>query len=248
MYDIVPASSPDASSAKKKRNASSDRQKVVIAGPRVVQLEWKLPSRLRKPIRDQLARERAQRKRRVAAAVTFARKPIRTQALLETDPESTRPGARVQKPRRFFNRGVEHHTTDVYTQGKPQLRVTAPPYLGRVARTAATGEARSVRQQSRQVSAAPTVRRKRVPRVRPKAPAPQAQAVPMLDRDIPMQWGNQQSPSYDQPTTSDDLFANVEKPKRFLPGITLSLWPGHWFGKQQRAERAPATKKKRLIS
>lgn len=211
-------------------------KKVVYAGPRVLQLQWKLPARLRKPIRQQLRKERAQRQRRQAAAVTFARKPIHTQPLLVADEESKQPGRRVQAPRRFFNRGAEHHTNDVYTQGKPELHVAAPPYVGRVARS---GVRKPVQVPAFKPPAPAPVRQSVPVRVRPvqqHAPSP----MPIIDRDVPMQW--QQPAAKPVPViTNDELFVQVEKPKKqFMPAVTFNLWPKKLFS-------FATTAKKKLI-
>jgi hypothetical protein len=85
---------------------------------RTVQMQWKLPARLRKPIREQLAKERQQKKQR-QAIVKFERRPLHTQLV-------TPPAPR--------NQGAEHHTGDVYTASKPLSRVSLPPYTGSFSR------------------------------------------------------------------------------------------------------------------
>lgn len=252
MHDIVPESSRSTTSGMKKESNRST-QKVVYAGPRVVQVEWKLPSRLRKPIREQLAKERQQRKRRTAAAVTFARKPIRTQALLEATPQVPRASnAQVRQPRRFFNRGAEHHTKDIYSQGKPQLRVAAPPYLGRVARKTSDATKSVPRQAPRRRVAPQPARAPRRPNMAQKTRS----AMPYAERDMPMEWNKTSVPVQMQESTQE-MFAPVAKPKKMLPGITFSLWPKNWFGSKDAGEpvqngqpvmaASKTSKKKRLI-
>lgn len=247
MYDIIPGGGEKndrpARPIRPNVGGKSQRRKVVYAGPRTVQLEWKLPSRLRKPIREQLAKQRAQKQRRKAAAVSFARKPIHTQPLLVAEEDSRQPGGRVRKPRRFFNRGVEHNTGDVYSQGKPDLHVAAPPYIGRVARREAGTHSSSARPASRQ-PAKQVVRRKRVPAApRRTVPAP---AMPVAERDVPMQWDT----SSVSPTHAEEgLFAATNRPKRVMPGVTFSLWPGNWFGgRKERKEKVPSAAKKKLLT
>lgn len=244
MYDIIPGGDERAERPARpirpKVGNKSQRRGVVYAGPRTVQLEWKLPSRLRKPIRDQLAKQRAQKRRRNAAAVSFARRSIRTQPLLVADRDSQVPGARVQKPRRFFNRGAEHHTGDMYKQGKPELHVAAPPYIGRIARRYSGSKTKPVqpkaagsRAVARPVSSVPVSRR-----------GHQGTVVPIAsERDVPMQWSESSATT----TPSDEgLFSPIRRPKRVIPGVTVSLWPGNWFGRKEKV--AATGKKKRLIS
>ncbi|MEX0650153.1 MAG: DUF4012 domain-containing protein [Candidatus Andersenbacteria bacterium] len=100
------------------------------AGSRIVQVEWKLPARLRKPIRDQLNKER-RKKRRREAIVRFERRPIHTRPLVRHNPEITEDRGGFTLPRhRLFNRGAEHHTGDMYTKSRPQLQIATPPYVG----------------------------------------------------------------------------------------------------------------------
>src|SRR5258708_2948089 len=49
--------------------------------PPVVQMNWKLPARLRKPIRQQLQKERVEKKKR-EAIVRFERRSLTTQSVL----------------------------------------------------------------------------------------------------------------------------------------------------------------------
>lgn len=260
MYDIFPSSSPEEEQlrrSKRKKPRVHSRQSsggVVHAGPRVVQVEWKLPSRLRKPVRQQLEKERAERRRRHDASVTFARKPIRTQNLLEADPDTRRPGNRVRKPKNFFNRGAEYNTADMYKDGKPQLHVAAPPYMGRVVRAGAapgrrvmqprTEEVRrhTVQVQPQGVAKKPQ-RRKVIPRIDPMAARRRAAraGMPIAERDVPMRWNNAKEV---QPTK--ELFAPVKK-KKVTPAVTFSLWPGNWFKKEETVKEVTQESKKKLL-
>lgn len=79
--------------------------------PSVVEVDWRLPARLRRPVRAELARQR-RRKRQRDAIVRFERRPLYTSTV-------GRPKA-----------SVEQHTADVYRAGRPSLGTAVPPYAG----------------------------------------------------------------------------------------------------------------------
>ena len=231
MYDILP-SGPSNSGHKSARplrpqTGKRSERKVVYSGPRVVQMDWKLPARLRKPIREQLAKERSQR-RRQAAAVKFSRRPLHTQPVLEANRDSKTPGAHVRKPRRLFNRGSEHHTRDMHTYSKPQLQVAAPPYVGSAARSFASV--------TKPQPAASVVKRQKAVSSRPAAQKRTQRPTMFAERDVPMQWSAGAGHSVEvNEDVHDDLFVQVEKPRRVASGLTFSLWPGNWFGGRKNA-------------
>ena len=95
---------------------SKARGKRTRPSSNVLKIDWKLPARLRKPVRAQLKAERAERRSRVLKG--FYRRPLNTQRLTTE-----------------VNRGAEQHTGDIYRESEPQLRLVAPPYTGSVMRT-----------------------------------------------------------------------------------------------------------------
>jgi hypothetical protein len=111
--------------------------------PPVVQVNWKLPARLRKPIRQQLQKERVEKKKR-EAIVRFERRPLTTQSVL-SQPRSSRPDV---------NTGAEHHTGDMYKASRPAMRVALPPYAGNVSQGLLTSS-RGVQRPQRPVAPAP---------------------------------------------------------------------------------------------
>ena len=129
MFDVVPPRgfgdgegdvTPDRAHGRGARASPSDH---------VVQIDWKLPARLRRPVREQLAKEKRKTHRRTDV-VGFVRKPIRTRPVFTAgDRVSSSTSVRLPK-RRVFNRGAEHHTGDVYRGQKPKLGIATPPYVG----------------------------------------------------------------------------------------------------------------------
>lgn len=126
--------------------------------PSVVEIDWRLPARLRRPVRDELERARRARQAR-QAVVGFKRRPI----ALPSD------GRRPVSNR--SNVGAEHHTGDVYRDGRPFLAASPPPYAGSFLRGKAV--------------------------VRPAAKSAKAPAKILTgERDVPYKW---QAPAADVP-------------------------------------------------
>ncbi|MBI1833724.1 MAG: hypothetical protein HYR90_02770 [Candidatus Andersenbacteria bacterium] len=219
MLDVIPSG---ASSYNPRPRRSRRRRSV--PSPNVVQVEWKLPARLRKPVRQQFAQERAQRRRR-QTVVQFQRRPLHTQALLAADRDSARTGNRVRKPtRRFFGDALSAQTSDVTEASRPQLQLAPPPYVGSFVAS------RPTQSKASSVSA-------------PRLKKQKTLSYTTGERDIPITIGDG-APV--QATNNEDLFVQV-KPKRVAAGVTFSLWPGNWFQKQPAAKQ-PQTSKKKLIS
>lgn len=232
--------------------ASNQSGSVVHTGPRVVQVDWKLPARLRKPVREQLAKERRARRER-SSIIRFERKPIRTRPFLVAENEGH--GRRIQMPkRRLFNRGAEHHTGDTYKHSRPQLHVATPPYVGRFTRRTvaaastprpaspavradqAGGETRRVQKTAAKSidqmrrGAAPTMpaRRADAPGIR-RTPKRQQQGW-YGERDIAFTWPQDtHAAAGSAPAEAkSDMFVEpvVAKPKRFLAlPFSLNIWP-----------------------
>lgn len=117
MQDIVPS---DGSIRKTKKTAPRDK---------VLRLQYRLPARLRRPIGQELRRNR-ELARKNQAEIEFERRTIRTES------HDRRP------PLYRRNIGAEHHTGDVYMRSRPEIQVSAPPYISAVAKRERIGEKR----------------------------------------------------------------------------------------------------------
>lgn len=233
----------------KTASVKSSPRRLVSSDPAVVQFEWKLPARLRQPIRQQLAKERRKKHER-EAIIRFERRAIHTRPLLVAGHQKKESAAGIRLPkRRFFNIGAEHHTGDTYRYTRPQLQVAAPPYVGRGARPPARQTSLSVRNQARRgpVQGRMKQRTSSTPASYRQSKRPPAQAMPrqsfITERDVPFKWPETASRS--QPPTSfdQDIFAPVDKdseirlPRRFLSiPLSLNIWPINWFGSKKNDE------------
>ncbi|MEX1112497.1 MAG: DUF4012 domain-containing protein [Candidatus Andersenbacteria bacterium] len=281
MFDVLPpnqnaAGGAKPNSMKRRRRAvvSSSRKPPqrkpgnpqVTAGSRVVQVDWKLPARLRKPIRDQLAKER-QKKRQRQSIIKFDRRPIHTRPVVSyQETEEPIQGGFTLPRHRLFNRGAEHHTGDVYTKSQPQLQIAAPPYIGNIA-SKTTGANRPKRalapkpapRRKQPVSTKEVVQRKPAPRPK-KAPTPARSITrpkPQYGNASATDWYSERDVSYDfgkqpQPAQSpkslfvevdEERTVSVRKPQsKFALPLMVSLWPFSMFGAKE--EGAKTSKKK----
>jgi len=256
--------------------SSAAPRKLINPGSRTVQVTWKLPARLRKPIRHQLAKERA-KKRQMQSIIRFERRPLNTRALMTAQDTDVRQAGGIKLPRhRVFNRGAEHHTGDTYKQSRPRLKMAAPPYLGRTAlqnfaapalADLSGGERRS--KPDRRVAPVKSSRvaaritrmdfnkdqlshawrgRKIVGQRRAKTQT----SIPLsYERDVPVDWSGK-----DNVEVGDELFvqpksvSSVRKPRivPFLP-FSFSIWPKFLsFGKRSAAASVKKKSEQGLIS
>jgi hypothetical protein len=209
---------------------------MVTVGPRTVQVEWRLPARLRQPIRTQLAKERARQRQR-QAIIHFDRRPLHTQPLLRAEPETKDSVGGFSLPqRRVFNRGAEHHTGDTYMRSRPQLQVAAPPYVGKAATQAGPTwlPSRAAGIAARQARASKPKRRDQV---RSGTAGQSAGRSWLRERDVPYQWQAEQA------TGQEDVADVIEEreqgaeqePRKLLAiPLSLSLWPKFLFGRKNR--------------
>lgn len=102
--------------------------------PNVLKVDWKLPARLRKPVRQQLASERKRKRAKILSG--FARRPLTTRKIVEDLPAG-QAGVPVDPVDTLW--GVERHTGDMYRESKPSLRLVAPPYTGAAMKQALHG-------------------------------------------------------------------------------------------------------------
>lgn len=242
----------------KRREAASPENRPVSVGPRTVQVDWRLPARLRRPIRQELERERRKRRQR-QAIVQFERRPVISS--VPTAPPNYR--RRLTAPRE--NVGAEHHTGDVYRHSRPEIAVTVPPYRGSfarrfgAARRAATNRPGPVAAQpSRQAASSPTqsprqhVARPMPARRRTVAPKQQTHVPVTGERDMPFNWAEYgEVPRARLMPEASSMSASViaEPKRRFALPLHFSIWP---FGRGGEAEAVPVateatSKKKRLI-
>ncbi len=121
MYDVVPPKKP-LRPERKIAHGKTRRvpKKAAKPQPPVVQFDWKLPARLRRPVRYELERQRRKR-RQQQAIIQFERRPLYSELPSKYPLYSMR---RTPKPKR----GVEQHTGDVWRENKPGASVMLPPY------------------------------------------------------------------------------------------------------------------------
>lgn len=224
----------------------------------MVSLQWKLPARLRRPVRQELARQRRQQRAR-EAIVRFERRPIYTELPSEHPPyhQSRATPAR--------NRGAEFHTGDVYKQSRPHLQLQLPPYAGRFVRSALTPV------QSRRNQASPVPRNFAAPTVRAAPAQPLAvrrrrqhlatQLMVAGERDVPFRWetGEPTTPARRVPVmqpaerdgvpaelsvvSADPTRGSIREPKRWLSfPFHISIIPRSLFSSKQTQEEAEASR------
>lgn len=270
MFDVLPPtgqgssgnqSNPRRARLRRPQVSSVPPRRLINPGPRTVQINWKLPARLRKPIRDQFKKER-QKKRERQAIIRFERHPINTRPVLTARPTPQRETGGINLPRhRLFNRGAEHHTGDTYKDSRPQLKMAAPPYVGSHAihsfvRPAAAGEGARESKITRKLSdtARINVRRGRktdidlnsVPisrRVTGSSPLPSIRpsavhhSIIASERDVPFDWNDRpdmKSSSAMFVAPADNQPA-VNKP-RWLP-FRFTIWPKFFsFGRSIKSQ------------
>ena len=110
MQDIVPC------------NGGVQKAVKNVPKEKVLRLQYKLPARLRRPIRQELRKEK-QLVRKQENRIDFERRPIITEQPARRPPSYSK------------NSGAEHHTGDVYMRSRPEVQVSAPPYISAIARS-----------------------------------------------------------------------------------------------------------------
>lgn len=194
MFDVVPApprvSPPVVRRRPAKHSVTSEprpdgRGVVPALGPRVLRIQWQLPARLRRPVREELARQRRARVQR-DAIVQFERRPLYADV---TSGPPRSPSTTLGVPAV----GVEHHTGDVYVHSRPELALPPPPYAGLVVRSFSSqsvpvrggvldgAAARAGRRRAERAASWPAVKTER--RV-----AGSANRVAEAERDVPYAW------------------------------------------------------------
>lgn len=241
MLDIIPSSSSGAAAGRRrgvKRSRPSEN---------VVKLDWRLPARLRKPIKQQIAAER----QRLQTKAGFESRPLTTRHLL---------GGRA---------GQEPHTRDTHGEAEPGVRLAAPPYAGQFLRTFSPRGADVPYSKSQKVAPAPArlTQPQPAPMAKPaspvkRVPARAAGSLPIsFERDVHYNWGlsdSEKGRTYFEeadeatevplPATPASLaHAEVQKPRRFSLPFSLNIIPRGLLPNFQRREaRQPEPSKKKL--
>lgn len=169
-----------------------------------MEIDWRLPARLRRPVHVELQRQRRRRRQR-EAIVQFKRRPL----------YPLRDGASVAKTPVPANVGVEHHTGDVYRSSRPFLVASVPPYAGSFLRGKPVLPARSLAK-----STAPAKPVKPPVHVS-TTPKPRIVAASKLagERDVPYQWATA------QPTRPAPVSVTPPRRRRFALPLHFSIWP-----------------------
>ncbi|MEX2054765.1 MAG: DUF4012 domain-containing protein [Candidatus Andersenbacteria bacterium] len=267
MFDVVPPYSTIPSSTNRRRSSAPRRTEAArrplpkgrtTSSQPVVKLEWQLPARLRRPVREELARERTKQRRR-QAIVQFERRPIYSE--LPTSPPHYRSApAKIQPP------GVEQHTADVYRNSPPDRALPPPPYQGRLARQAAPPRRIPAPARPRPVQPSAqkqVVKRPQPPRRPAAATLPKPSPLPLLgtaERDVPFDWqqlatatpARSQAPTNPSPELSliERAPAKVEvrAPKRrFALPLHFSIFPRNLLPARTSTTTVPASRKKKLL-
>lgn len=233
MYDVVPPALPPQRKSRRpvRRHPPAPLSPPAPATPRVVTLQWRLPARLRRPIKQELARQRRQQKQK-QAIVAFERRPLYSQV------PTTRPT--YGRPQVTASTDInQQNTGDVYQHSRPNVVVGLPPYRASKQVQAST--------QLRRQSPAPSVKKHSpVPPVRPRRAAAVA-ALANDVRDVPYRWASPTQSSSPSPglfvNEAQQLLAPVQPPKRRLAfPLHFSIFP--WKKKRSEAVRSGGSKKK----
>lgn len=193
VLDVVPPQPKRRSGSPQERG-----QKKATARGSIVEVDWRLPARLRRPVRQELQRQRRRRQQR-EAIVRFDRRPLYT---------SGNQAQATKSPVRIKATGVEQHTADVYRENRPRLSSSIPPYSGSFLRAKTRPKVTLVN------SSGP---RKNIQLV--KKPAPQAKPLIISgERDVPYQWDTAK-------VAQEATAAVVPARRQFALPLHVSLWP-----------------------
>lgn len=242
MLDVVPPPTGVGSRHPSRRRAPSrasqsgakDASRSVSIGPRVVQLDWRLPARLRRPVATELDRQR-RRQRQRQAIVQFERRPLITPTPVVINKSTV-------KPKRYASKSVYQPTTAT-------VRTQMPPYAGSFIRQLSGSHSQqrpaapnilATRTQGSQRVVVKPQARLRVPGARPVRARPvpgqtpprvrQQTRVLIGERDVPFVWSQSAKPK----TTTVPVSAApapataavvVQPKRRFALPLHFSIWP-----------------------
>ena len=202
----------------------------------MVEIDWRLPARLRRPVHQELQRQR-RRRRQHEAIVQFKRHSLY--------PEGKRTPA--LKPAKV-NIGAEHHTGDVYREGRPFLAASVPPYAGSFLSGKAPVPPPAPKKRPAAIKASlpptpPPARRAVVSRPKSSVAslpaqlreAPRKIAALSGERDVPYQWAAAQV----ERAKAAPVSVAPPRRRRFALPLHVSIWPF-----KAAAEGVPTSKKK----
>lgn len=232
MFDVVP---PNAEEFDREVGLSPSRRRGVVRGKarpagwrsrkygaegdlgkKTVQVEWKLPARLRKPVREQLKKERAERSRR-QAVIKFDRRPIRTRVVARSSSFDSEDKE---------NRGAEKHMGDTYRHSKPNVQVAVPPYKGKAVS----------RRPLKKSAGMKTDAMRQRPRMQQRVPKKVAVASGASsgvsswtagERDVPYDWRGQGGGKVKKTEKLEIGLDDRQDEGLSLP-FSFSLWPRSW--------------------
>lgn len=243
MLDVIPPTSPSSPSrrAPKRRGRSvpqSRKPKYLGALPdraadSVVKIEWRLPARLRRPVKQELDRQR-RRQRQQRAIIHFERRPIYSEL------PSQYPKYQGKQGKSDWQ-GAEQHTGDVYRQGKPAVQMPFPPYrAGKSSTARPNSPAQAPRRKMYPTQSSPATNKPAqkiiANNVRQKRTiSNNSRGIPGLGdavRDVPYQWQKtalEKNLPHDLqlvPTVQSQVEAAVKPPRRrFALPLHFSIFP-----------------------
>lgn len=189
-----------------------------------VRIDWKLPARLRKPIREQLKKERA-KKRQEQPLVHFDTKKIHTSRVTSTPKKVVRAKQSIALPKhRFFSTPSVSTTADISQTRSSTVTVTPPPYTGIVAHSVRGKKVKKKPAPQKPVIAQQQVKRSRVPMHDLKAPRtgyvlpaalPEKHVVPLIIQERDIEYAFEEEPTAIEPV--------IEKAVIVKPKVKLSL-------------------------
>lgn len=219
MFDILPAHQSTGQQKKTKRSVAH-----------ILSLTWKLPARLRRPIRQQLYRQRKQAQAR-RAIVRFEKRQIFSDVPSRLPHHRGSGVVAAQAPSSQATvSGAEQHTGDVYLHSRPSTKLSLPPYRGRITRESIpqhSGVARDIATvhddaPGHRVQATQQPVRRALPDITPSRPRQKFRAVSsdstsllFGERDVPFEWPKDRTAYFTSP--------RVRKVKRDLPPARSAL-------------------------
>lgn len=231
VLDVIPPKRKNRRTSKQRTNKTGSQN-----DGRVVELSWQLPARLRRPIKEDLERERRKRRQR-EAIVKFERHPLGTQL----------PTEKVAVAKTRTATGVEQHTADVYRQTSPKLKVIMPPYGGGFVRRGGASAMMSRKTARKQVGsnvAGDVQRRMVVKPVKRRQRKAEEVVVPEKvvsiagERDVPFDW---KSLIGEEKKKETDAVSVEPSRRRFSLPLHFSVWP---FSESHQVVAAGESKKK----
>ncbi len=264
MIDVIPPESgypsssfsPDTKTTRRGRIASSNNrptQNRVSIGPKIVRVAWKLPARLRRPVRQEIIRQRKHQRRR-RAIVQFKRHALYDD--VSRDMKATNAPGSQRLSNHRPSKGNEIVTNDIYIKALPGIQVGPPPYAG-AAVNKVLGEVGNFGSPKKTAPARGDrgiLRRSTIKQRHVKRPEDSVQTNRMpvqtdlvfaktksvnmnpnfliAERDVPFTWG--QGTTSTSPAEVHLRDRIVEPKRRFTLPLHLSIWPGNRSDEQAK--------------